>query len=297
MKALAILLTLGALAHGEPGKRKAAPDKFAKAASEAFIAAAAADEKGDLPTALGLYQKANAISPNPSCSYNMADVQRRLGKLPDALKSYTTYLATAPEAPDRKDVEATIEKLQRTPGTALLFTSPASDPNSVTFKDMYIFVDGELALKPGAAVPQAEKQLGMQLAVPVEMRAGKHTIDIISSLTYGTAFCWIKIGEKQPCRITAKPRIDGRVVINAPETDVKVLSEPHGKSVTKERFELPAGKTRLLVRDRQYECTPLTFDVAPGGDVTYIFLATSDYEGIERCRTFDVKKHKLHFEP
>jgi len=297
MRTLTALLVLAGVAHANPSLRKKPPDKFSKAASEAFAEAAVADEKGDLATALGLYEKANAISPNPSCSYNIGDVQRRMGQLPAALKSYATYLALAPDAVDRKEVEATIEKLQHTPGTALLFTAPASDPNAVTFKDMYILVDGELVLKPGTVPKPGYKEIGNQLAVAVDLKAGRHVIDVVSSLTFGSQICFIKIGERMPCRITAKPRIDGRVVINAIEGDIKVLPEPRGKSLVKERFDLPPGHAKLLVRDRSFECAPLSFDVAPGADLTYVFLGSADYSGVERCRAFDIKKHKLHFDP
>ena len=73
--ALLLLAVLtGTAAAEEAAKRKTAPDKFTKAAGEAFVAATAADQKGDLPTALGLYQKAFAISPHPSTMFNIADV-------------------------------------------------------------------------------------------------------------------------------------------------------------------------------------------------------------------------------
>src|SRR5262249_40387492 len=116
MKTFALLVLAASVAHAGPdGKPKAAPatDKLAKAAGEAFAAAHAADGKGDLATALGLYSKAYEISPHPSTAYNIGDVARRLNKLGQAIKFYETYLALAPTAADRKDVEALIDKLMR----------------------------------------------------------------------------------------------------------------------------------------------------------------------------------------
>jgi len=134
---LALALALAcALAGTHPAsaddtaKRKATPDKFAKAAGEAFRDAVAADKAGDLRTALGLYQKAYGISPHPSTVYNIADVQRRLLLYADALKSYETYLALLPSADDRKDIEAILDALSKMPGTLHLVTAGASESGS-----------------------------------------------------------------------------------------------------------------------------------------------------------------------
>ncbi|MEJ7603142.1 MAG: hypothetical protein WKG01_34965, partial [Kofleriaceae bacterium] len=76
-RVLILLVALIAVAEARP-QRKKASDKFAQAASEAFGAAVAADTKGDLREALGLYQTAVAISTASSTAYNLADVVRRL---------------------------------------------------------------------------------------------------------------------------------------------------------------------------------------------------------------------------
>ena len=148
MRALLIVLALTAIAAADGTKKK--PDKYQQAASEAFEQAGQADKEGDLRTALGLYQKAFEISPHPSTAYNMADVQRRLGEIKNAIHSYETYLVLAPAAADRKQVEAQIEKLHKTRGTLILTTRPPSDPQSVDLLKGYIFVDGVQVMKPHA---------------------------------------------------------------------------------------------------------------------------------------------------
>ncbi len=135
---LALVLGLagsGPASADDAAKRKGTPDKFAKAAGEAFLEAVTADKAGDLKTALGLYQKAYGISPHPSTIYNIADVQRRLNLIPLALKSYETYLAIAPTASDKKDVEATIARLQATPGMLWVSSTPPSDSRSIDLTD------------------------------------------------------------------------------------------------------------------------------------------------------------------
>jgi tetratricopeptide (TPR) repeat protein len=271
----------GAAAADDTARRKATPDRFTKAAGEAFTEAVAADKAGDLKTALGLYQKAYGISPHPSTAYNIADVQRRLLLYADALRSYETYLALAPSAGDRRDVEALIDQLARTPGTLHLVTGDASDPNAVDWKSAYVLVAGEIKLRPGTA-PQPQKESGGSLGYQLALPAGTYVVDVVTPITHGHQTCRIEVGGRGICRLSARPRIDGRLVVNA--------------SIAGQRRELPPGKHKLLVRDRTYECRPIPVDLPAGGDVHYVFVSTAEYE-FERCRALDVKQHRLAFSP
>lgn len=272
--------------------RKAAPDKFTRAASEAFAGATAAEEKGDLRGALGLYQRAWVISPHPSTIYNIGDVQRRLGEVAGAIRSYETYLALAPNAPDRRDVEALLDKLARTPGTLVLETGQSSDPNAIDFKSAYILVDGEIRVRPGTA-PKLDRN-GRPI-VELEVRAGERVVEIVTSLTFASRRCKVVPNGREDCFFSAKPRIDGRVVIGD-AARFGVTAAPKGDSLAGERFELAPGRHRLLVRDRWFECPPLVLDVPGGNDeVAYVRLATDEWEGFGRCRKLDIKQHRLRF--
>jgi len=294
--ALAALAALAApVAADGAAKRKATPDKFTKAAGEAFLEAVAADKAGDLRTALGLYQKAYAISPHPSTIYNIADVQRRLLLLADALRSYETYLAISPAAGDRRDVEAAIDKISKTPGTLLVGTGAASDPNAVDFKSAYVLVDGEVKVKPGTT-PQPLREYGNQLGFAIPVSGGAHVVDVVTAITHGHQVCRAPVGGQGFCNVSAKPRVDGRLVINSSERQLSVRTEPKGKSIVGQRVDLPAGKHKLLVRDRSYECWPVAVEVPAGGDVHVVFLSTPDY-AFERCRAIDVKQQRLTFAP
>jgi hypothetical protein len=306
---LALATVLAGAAPGtasaeEAAKRKSTPDKFARAAGEAFAEAVTADKADDLRTALGLYQKAYGISPHPSTIYNIADVQRRLLQYADAIKSYETYLALAPAAGDRRDVEALIDKLSRMPGTLYLVTGAASDPNAVDLKSAYVLVGGEIKLKPGAT-PQPQKEWGGQSGFAIPMAAGTYRVDVITPITHGHQTCRVDVGGRGFCRVTAKPRIDGRLVVNASDRNLTVRvdlrGDPRGdpkdrKSITGQRIELPAGKRKLLVRDRSYECRPIAAQLPAGGDVQYVFVSTAEFE-FERCRALDVKQQRLVFAP
>jgi len=312
VRTVVLLVMLGAAtAHAGPDvKRKATPatDKFAKAAAEAFALAIAADEKGDLDTALGLYTKAQAIAPHPNTVYNIADVYRRQNKLPEAIEAFETYLAILPSAQDRKECEAIIDGLVATPGTLNLITSPQSDPDSVAFKDFYVLVDGEIKVKvgtkPGPLSGLRDRE-GFALVVP----PGRHAIDVVSAISYGHEECEVKAGKTEVCSIRAKPRIDGRFVfrsgdhsnlralIEKSDEDRERKSSKKMKTITYERFELPPGKRRLPIRDRSFECPALTIDVPTGThDVGYLFVTSKEYDGFQRCRKLEVRQHKLHFD-
>lgn len=287
----------GALAAAPAGadpdaaRRKTTPDKFAQAAGDAFRAAVEADQRGDLPAALGLYQKAFAISPHPSTAYNIADVQRRLGQLGAAHKSYETYLALAPDAPDRKDVEAAIAKIVRTPGTLLLFTSGPEDPSSIDLANAIVLVDGHVA-KPRGVAPAPVKDLRYPV-VELQVPPGTHLVDVITPISFGAQTCRNGPGERAPCRVTAPPRVDGSAVITAPR-DLDVLAEPRGRTLTGRRVELAPGRHKLLVRDHRHECPALVVDVAPGAaDVTYVHLVPVGPALVKRCRKLDVRRHVL----
>jgi tetratricopeptide (TPR) repeat protein len=291
------LLVVALLAHVAAADPKREPDKFAKAAGDAFKAAVAADKDGDLRTALGLYEKAFAISPHPSTIYNIADVQRRLNQLPLAIKAYETYLAITPTASDKKEVEAMIDKLQKTPGLLWVVTSAASDPNSLDLQGAYVLVDGEIKKQPGVEVHTGPYP-GWKEGVGIDMRAGEHTIDVITPVTFGSKTCRFGPGEHEQCEVTAPPRTDGAIVYSASTRDLRVRIEPKGrKDMQSARFDLGAGKLRLQLRDRSFECPTIPIEVVKGGDVAYVFVATTEHDQLERCRTTSVTQHRLHFAP
>lgn len=295
-----LLVALASVAAANPttAKRKKTPDRFAKAASEAFVAATEADEKGDLPAALGLYQKAFQISPHPSTIYNIADVQRRLGKLTDAIMAYETYLAIAPSASDRRDVAAVIDRLARTPGTIYVTTTGDADPKSVDLASGYILVDGRLELRPGKEPTMiADTRL---FGLEIKAAGGLHVIDVVTPLTYAQTTCAVRPGERSICTVTAPPRTDGNVVVSGLERQVTVRvdhTDHRNDSRMSTRFARPPGRTRLLVRDGTHECPQLVLEAPRGHHVAYAFLATTEPSTYARCRAFDIQRHELRFAP
>lgn len=297
--AAALGLAVAPAAANPDARRKTSPASVTRAASDTFSDAVEADQKGDLQRALGLYQKAFEIAPHPSTIYNTADVQRRLGKLSAAIRSYEIYLALAPTAPDRKDVEALVAQLARTPGT-LLITSNESHARSIPLKRAYILIDGEIRVKPGAEPKVVAGS--SHPAIEIEVRGGKHVIDAVTSIGYASDECEVRPGERAECHMVAPPRSDGALVISGTShltnvtTERERSSKPRPKDRMHSRFDLPAGRSRLHVRDAMFECPALAVDVPSNGDVLYAFLGTREPDRMPRCRTLAIKQHRLRFE-
>ncbi len=290
MKALALLL-IASTAFAQPKK---APDKFTKAAGDAFTAAAAAEAAGDLRTALGLYQKAHAISPHSSTIYNIADVQRRLGNLRAAIKSFETYLVMAPDAKDRAQVEKTLDELNQTPGTLIIITLDASNPEALDLASAYVIVSGKVEKKPG---PVAMHKIRNIPAITLAVPPGEHVVDLVTPLTYATRECDVGPGEQRFCELQAMPRIDGNVVVSATNRRIDVKQDRRGSDLVFKRFEMPAGKHRLIVQDRSYGCAPLAVETGGANTVAYSFIRATEFEGLKRCRSLDIKQQRLQFDP
>ena len=291
-----MILVLSGVAIAQP--KKAPPDRFAKAAGDAFKQALAADEANDLSTALGLYQKAFAISPHPSTAYNIGDVFRRQGKLSDAIHFFEIFLALSPPSKETKDAEVLIAKLWATPAVLELESSPPSDPNSVDLASAYVLVNGEIVKRAGE--PAGFDPRTNAPRIEIQVAAGlEQTIDVITPLSFGSVRCKLPPGEKNDCDIRMEPRIDGSLVVstNDERRDLELVIGPK-KEVSRDRVKAPVGKQKFEVRDHNLECaTGVTVDVPKGTDVAYVFIDGQPTSFYQRCRTYKVKQHKLTFTP
>jgi hypothetical protein len=294
MKALVVIALLSSAAWAQP--KKAPPDRFAKAAGDSFKAALAADEANDLPTALGLYQKAFAISPHPSTAYNIADVFRRQGKLSDSIKFFEIFLALSTPSKETKEVEATIAKLWATPAVLELKSTAPSDPRSVDLESAYVMVNGEIVKRAGepAAFDPHTNAPRIELSVPAGV---EQTIDVITPLSFGSVRCRLPPGEKRDCEITMQPRIDGSLVVDSnDERHDLELRIAFKNEVSNGRVKAPAGKQTFDIRDHNLECAgTVTVDVPKGTDVAYVFIEGQPTWFYQRCRAFKTKQHKLIF--
>lgn len=290
------LLGPGRSAHAE-SKRKAAPDRITKAASKAFKEAMAAEDKSDLETAEDLYEKAFKISPHAATAFNLAEVNVQRGDLHDAAEFYHLYLALAPAAPDRKEIEALIAELLRRPGTIELWWLAADtfDP-----AESYVLIDGDIVLKPGEAAKVLTTGKRSQLAFPA--RAGEHVVEIVTPISYDATVVDVPLGGSVGRKIDVPPRVDGNLIASAPHPitiDVGTRSvKVHG-----ERLVAPTGTYLLGVDDGSpaRECPPVSITTPRAGEVAYIHIMPVELPKLpmlhapRRCRKLATKQHRLVF--
>ena len=105
-RVVAALLLIGA-----PCAAKAETDG-AKRARELFHEATRLYAAGDWTEAATRFEGALELADRPSLHFNLARTYERLGRRRDAGREYRAYLAGAPEAPDRADVEAALTRLE-----------------------------------------------------------------------------------------------------------------------------------------------------------------------------------------
>ncbi|HEY4057459.1 MAG TPA: hypothetical protein VGM39_12665 [Kofleriaceae bacterium] len=293
-RALAIAAVFVASTALAAPKTKKAPDRFVQAASEAFKAAEAADAKNDLTTARGLYTKAFVIAPHSSTAYNLADVERRAGKLYEAVQWYELYLLLSPDASDLKEVNATIAQLQATTTILHVDSQPPSDMTSMDLGTAYILFDGNIVKRAG--VPVAEDTGGEPM---LDLDAPQHaiTIDTVTALSFDTRVCTYNHRDtKRACRVSSPPRVDGSITISSNEHTIGVFEV--GKPATKmigRRTKLSPGKHTFMVSDRDIECQTFTVDVPANHDIAYVFVRAETAEYRERCRSIEIVQHRLVF--
>ncbi|HEY4179614.1 MAG TPA: hypothetical protein VGM90_22390 [Kofleriaceae bacterium] len=275
-------------------KTKKAPDRFGEAASEAFVAAEAADAKNDPATALGLYTKAFEISPHSATAYNLGDVERRANHISEAINWYEMYLLLAPNAADAKEVTALITKLVATPIVLRVLTSPLSSAESLDLGRAYILFDGDVVKRGDQPVALGEHNEPM---IDLDAPSRDLVLDVVTPLSFKRRVCdFERRRDKHECLIAGKPREDGSVVIDTNARELGV-EEPgyRAPSIIGKRTKLAPGKHRLMITDRNIECQTLTIDVPTNNDVAFVFLRAEKTDFRERCRDIEVIQRRLTF--
>ncbi|MBA3541775.1 MAG: PEGA domain-containing protein [Deltaproteobacteria bacterium] len=103
-------------------------------AKQSFAEGQAADKRGDWSAAIEHYLRAYDLVPHPFALYNIAADYEHLGKLREAARYYTLYLA-APESTDRPRVRKLLEELRVRPARLTVRSQP---------EGARLFIDGQV---------------------------------------------------------------------------------------------------------------------------------------------------------
>lgn len=263
-----------------PPVRKPASTTWTPEALSGYADAMMADKAGDLETAEREYERWVNSANQPVMWFNLADVQRRMEKYRDAIKSYGKYLEAAPDAPDRGQVEKIIGDLQATPAIA---TIDGDDPRAV------VYVDGVLV----GPSPQT-----------IVLPEGKHVIDRIGpeSTQHSTE-------EAKPLEVSHihayardKPDRDdvGNVVMSASGAITMSCGWREGDQMWTwpGRAQMAPGKHEVRMCNDNYLCDPIRFEVPRGDGVTFLYLdAGAERQRGGGCIQAKLRVQKVVFAP
>lgn len=259
-------------------RRKPPPEGYPAEAIAPFVDAVLADKAGDLALAQRRYQDANRISEQAATHYNIADVQRRMERWKPAIESYRKYLALAPAAPDRAEVERTIAQLEARPGTAVI---DGEDP------DALVFVDGKLR-GPSPVVLQVSE--------------GRHTADRITPTAHAHRTFEIARATTEHLRMTASREEPGNVILNG-NLRVSGSWRDHGNEYRLPgRMALPPGRHSTYLISPSRACTPLVFDAPRPDELVYVYVEVPEREpggggSGGGCLPIKVQQTKVRFPP
>lgn len=250
---LAAALAVGAGARAQPAAAPPLPPDVAEAARAAFAEAQAADDRGDLATAIERYRFVQRIAPHPNVTYNLADVLRRKHDVRGAIREYRAYLEDAPDAPDRTKVAKVLAGLEAIKGDVDV-TSDAPDA--------VIFIDG---VRQTAAPP-----------IFLEMAPGAHRFDAVTPLSFRSDVEQVEPTGKHYARLNPPTRVDGNLVVSGTGwLDRAELTIDGGRDRhhLAERLLVAAGKRALTITyDR---CAWTKVVAAPAKGVTYVYLTVA----------------------
>ncbi len=272
---LGLLGLLGSAVAAPPrAVRKPPPANISAEDLDAFVYAVLADKAGDYDDALRLYENANRSAPHPNTTYNIANLYLRMEKLDRAIEGYKKYVELAPNAPDRAAVEKLIAELARTPGVAVI------DGDDL---DAVVFVDGKL-IGPSPVV--------------ISLPDGRHVVERIGPLSYGSTELTMKPLARQHVALGASRDEGGNVVFHGPPGTRHGSWEDRGhKFRLPGRFTLPPGRHDTFLFSPGHACTPIAFEVPPGDDVVvhvYIDMKPAKRPG---CAPITVRANKIVFPP
>jgi tetratricopeptide (TPR) repeat protein len=111
---LSIILVVTGAWLGTPAAARAQSESAGRSAEARrhFEAGTRLYAKGQLVEALSEFEQANAIKPDPSLLYDLAQTHRGLGHDRSALTFYRAFLEAAPYAPNREEVIGKIKVLE-----------------------------------------------------------------------------------------------------------------------------------------------------------------------------------------
>jgi hypothetical protein len=249
--------------------------------------------QGDFGGALRAFEDAYRSVPNPVVLLSVAECQVRIEQYTEAVVSLTRYLEERPQAPDRPQVEAQIQKLREKPGIVSVESTPPG---------ANIWVDG----LPTALTTPAD----------VELLAGDHVV-VVEAPGYSTAQqnVTVLIGSRQRVSLAPLPEAKPEETAPAaPAVDLNAKATSHGRTAiwvatgvgaaglvagavlggmalkTKGDFDAKPSETTADKGERLALFADVGFGIAAAAGITAVVLyVTSDKDKDKKEQSWSVK--------
>lgn len=255
-----------------PARRKPASAEFRADVLTQFVEAIIADKAGDLDGALRDYQRAQRMSPHPNTIYNIADLQRRMEKLEDAIESYKKYLELAPRAKDRAEVERLIAHLARTPGVAVI---DGKDLGAV------IYINGKLVGPSPIVIPLSD---------------GEHWVERIGPTSYGYRTISVKRATTRHSSFSSTDQPGNVILSSTPAGYSGSWTDNGTRYRLPGRLTLAPGRHEIPYFSKDRGCNPIVFDVPAGDVVTYVHVTVGKkIEGPGGCYPIKTRQERVRF--
>ncbi len=195
--------------------------------------------RGDYEAAILEFQAAFEIKEDPAPLYNLGKSYERLARYEEAIEYYEQYLALAPEAPDRADVEETIKRLRKAIRERYQDLTVSSDPPG-----------GDIYLDDKSSEILGQTNLSMKVT------PGPHTIYIILN-GYEPVEREFIMPDDKPLALDFKmtPLSNvGELVVNVPEDGARIFVDGAivGLSPYTQKKKLEQGSHQVQVELKGY---------------------------------------------
>jgi tetratricopeptide (TPR) repeat protein len=250
--------------------RKPPPDGLSPDNTDDFIRGIAEDKQGKYTDAEHSYERViYRDSKNAASYYNLGDLYRRLELTPKAIEAYEKYLANAPDASDKAQVEKLVAKLKAAPANVVI---DGRTPNGI------VFLDG--------------KRIGASPWVG-GVTAGEHRADRLTATTYGTSTFTTKNATNVHEDVSDREAKGNVLITGSPDLYGSSWKDGDTEYSLHDRFTLKPGKYSTFLVRKDFACTALTFEVAKAPALTYVYVTIAPKQ--DKCVPITVKTQTITF--
>lgn len=255
---------------GATAVRKLPPSDLSAENTDDFIEGIAYDKRGQLTNAEHAYERVIYRDKTAAAAYyNLGDLYRRLELTPKAIEAYEKYLANAPDASDKAQVEKLVAKLKAAPANVVI---DGRTPNGI------VFLDG--------------KRVGASPWVGA-VAAGSHRADRLTATTYGTSTFTTKNATNVHEDVSDRAAKGNVLITGSPDLYGSSWTDGDTTFNLHDRFTLTPGKYSTFLVRKDFACSPLAFEVAKAPALTYVYITSAPKK--DKCIPITVKTQTITF--